>query len=118
MRQIITYILFFISVVSHCCLAQADSSYLKDIQAELRKTWPESRTINFVFHGHSVPSGYFVTPDVRKFESYPHLALVKIKDEYPSAVVNSITTSIGGENAALQKKYSRCVRMFSSSITL
>ncbi len=95
----IAFALLFICTAGHYCSAQAESSYVKDLQTELKKTWPDSRTINFVFHGHSVPSGYFITPDVRKFESYPHLTLVKIKDEYPSAVINSITTSIGGEHA-------------------
>ncbi|MEM9856681.1 MAG: GDSL-type esterase/lipase family protein [Bacteroidota bacterium] len=80
-------------------LAQAGPKYLKDVRNDLRKTWPNNRTINLVFHGHSVPSGYFTTPEVRKFESYPHLTLVKIKEEYKNAVVNSITTSIGGEHA-------------------
>ena len=91
--------LIFIYAASHSSTAQADSTYLENVKGELTKTWPQSRTINLVFHGHSVPSGYFVTPDVRKFASYPHLALVKIKEEYPYAVINSITTSIGGEHA-------------------
>ena len=102
LEMILKYVsctLIFIYAISHSSLAQADSSYLENIRGELRKTWPQSRTINLVFHGHSVPSGYFVTPGVRKFESYPHLALVKIKDEYPHAVINSITTSMGGEHA-------------------
>lgn len=97
--KIITFILIGILIHSLDLQAQADSTYLKEIRNELRETWPNNRTINLVFHGHSVPSGYFVTPDVRKFESYPHLSLVKIKDKYPTAVVNSITTAIGGEQA-------------------
>ncbi len=79
--------------------AQSGSIYLREIRDAMKIAWPNNRTINFVFHGHSVPAGYFVTPDVRKFSSYPHLSLVKIKDVYANAVVNSITTSIGGENS-------------------
>ncbi|MDI6617302.1 MAG: hypothetical protein QME45_01335 [Clostridiales bacterium] len=33
--------------------------YLSSIIKELNKQWPENRTINIVFHGHSVPSGAF-----------------------------------------------------------
>ena len=40
------------------------SNYLNDIKTELTKEWPKNRTINLVFHGHSVPAGYFKTPIV------------------------------------------------------
>jgi lysophospholipase L1-like esterase len=74
-------------------------TYLNDIKSELVKQWPGNRTVNFVFHGHSVPSGYFKTPDVKTLQSYPYLVLQTVKDAYPYAVVNSITTAIGGENS-------------------
>src|SRR5690606_25796608 len=57
------------------------------------------RTINLVFHGHSVPSGYFRTPEVRTLDSYPYLVLKELKSLYPNAVINVILTSIGGENS-------------------
>ena len=69
------------------------------LAAELEKKWPENRTINFVFHGHSVPAGYQKTPDVRTFEAYPHLFAVAVKAAYPHAVINSIVTAVGGENS-------------------
>lgn len=75
------------------------NDYLKDIKDELKKEWPHNRTINLVFHGHSVPTGYFRTPEVRTFDSYPFLLLKELKAVYPNAVVNVITTSIGGENS-------------------
>ncbi|OXU15320.1 SGNH/GDSL hydrolase family protein [Sedimentisphaera salicampi] len=75
------------------------ANYLKDIRTELRKKWPDNRTINLVFHGHSVPSGYFDTPNVKPFKSYPRLFFRMLKEKYPYAVVNVITTSIGGEKA-------------------
>ena len=50
--------------------------YLTSIKAELIKVYPKNKTINLVFHGHSVPSGYFITPDVRPFQSYPFLLAV------------------------------------------
>jgi lysophospholipase L1-like esterase len=52
-----------------------------------------------VFHGHSVPAGYFNTPNVRTFESYPFQVLKQLKGLYPYAVINIINTSIGGENS-------------------
>jgi lysophospholipase L1-like esterase len=65
----------------------------------LAKQWPKNKTVNLVFHGHSVPSGYFKTPDVRTLKSYPHQVLEAVKEEYPYAVINVIVTAIGGENA-------------------
>lgn len=76
------------------------SNYLNDIKTELKKEWPKNRTINLVFHGHSVPAGYFKTPVVNTLESYPYLVLKELKELYPLAVINIINTSIGGENSA------------------
>ena len=73
--------------------------YLTSIKAELIKVYPKNKTINLVFHGHSVPSGYFITPDVRPFQSYPFLLLKELKKIYPYAVINIILTCIGGENS-------------------
>jgi acyl-CoA thioesterase I len=73
------------------------SDYLSDVKKELIKEWPENRTINIVFHGHSVPAGYFKTPTVNTFDSYPFQVLKQLKDKYPFAVINVINTSIGGE---------------------
>ena len=75
------------------------SDYLKDIKAELNKEWPNNRTINLVFHGHSVPAGYFNTPNVKTLDSYPYQVLKQLKELYPYAVINVINTSIGGENS-------------------
>ena len=75
------------------------SSYLSDLKREMQIEWPENRTINLVFHGHSVPAGYFETPQVNTLSSYPFLVLQGIKSIYPYAVVNVITTAIGGENS-------------------
>ncbi|MDR2761986.1 MAG: SGNH/GDSL hydrolase family protein [Planctomycetaceae bacterium] len=75
------------------------SSYLDSIKQELQKKWSKNRTINFVFHGHSVPAGYFKTPEVRSFQAYPLLVHQAAKEIYPFAVVNAINTSIGGEQS-------------------
>ena len=76
-----------------------NADYLAPILDELDKRWPANRTVNIVFHGHSVPSGYFDTPVVDTFNAYPHLVHRIVKERYPHAVVNVITTAIGGENA-------------------
>jgi len=76
-----------------------DADYLKDLKEQLVLKWPANKTINIVFHGHSVPSGYFKTPVVKTLASYPHLFLKFLKEKYPTAVINCITTSIGGEQS-------------------
>jgi lysophospholipase L1-like esterase len=65
----------------------------------LRAVWPENRAINLVFHGHSVPAGYHATPEVRPFDSYPFMVFQGLKERFPTAVINCITTAIGGETS-------------------
>ncbi|MBO9595148.1 MAG: SGNH/GDSL hydrolase family protein [Niabella sp.] len=80
--------------------SQADTTtYLGSIKSELPKEWPKNRTINLVFHGHSVPSGYFKTPFVNTFDAYPYQVLKQLKERYPNAVINVIVTAIGGEHS-------------------
>ena len=75
------------------------AQYLAEVQKELTTVWPKNRTINLVFHGHSVPAGYWHDHEVHTLESYPNLVLKKLKEKYPYAVINVIVTAIGGENA-------------------
>ncbi|NBB19648.1 SGNH/GDSL hydrolase family protein [Runella sp. CRIBMP] len=75
------------------------SAYLSDLKTELTKEWPKNRAINLVFHGHSVPAGYFKTPVVNTLEAYPYQVLKQLKERYPYAVINVINTSIGGESS-------------------
>lgn len=77
----------------------AAAEYLKSLLEVLRKPWPANRAVNVVAHGHSVPSGYFRTPVVRTFDSYPHLLHRFLGDSYPYAVTNVIVTAIGGEGS-------------------
>lgn len=79
-------------------------TYLSGIKKELKTVFPKNRTINLVFHGHSVPSGYWAGSRVHTLESYPHLLLAKLKNIYPYAVINIILTSIGGEWAEKGQK--------------
>jgi len=103
MKRKYTYCLVLLFTIVQVASAQT-SEYLKEIKDELQKKWPANRTINLVFHGHSVPSGYFRTPEVRTLDAYPYLVLQELKKRYPYAVVNVITTSIGGENSARGEK--------------
>ena len=73
--------------------------YLSALCDELAKRWPDNRTVNIVFHGHSVPSGYACTPFVDTFSAYPYLVHRVLKQRFPYAVINAIVTAIGGENA-------------------
>ena len=80
------------------------SDYLDEIKNELKIEWPKNRTINLVFHGHSVPAGFFKTPLVNTLSSYPYQVLKALKAIYPFAVINIINTSIGGENSLSGEK--------------
>lgn len=101
--KIFSVIVFVLSSVS--AFSQADpKTYLDSIKKELVKEWPKNRTINLVFHGHSVPSGYFKTPVVNTLQAYPFLSFKAIKDKYPNAVINFIVTGIGGENSLSGEK--------------
>jgi len=78
---------------------QTDIRYLDPILEIMAAHWPNNRSVNVVCHGHSVPAGYFATPYVNTFGSYPHLLHRIIKERYPFAVVNVIVTAIGGETS-------------------
>ncbi|MBN8788466.1 MAG: hypothetical protein J0I84_15360, partial [Terrimonas sp.] len=49
----------------------SDTTYLSSLHQLFKAQWPNNRTINIVFHGHSVPAGYFKTPDIKTLEAYP-----------------------------------------------
>lgn len=89
------HLIFFSLLLAGFVNAQ-DLSPLSDL---MKTAWPKNRAIHVVFHGHSVPAGFHKTPEVKTFESYPHLVHVKLKEQYPHAVINVITTAIGGENS-------------------
>ncbi len=85
-------------------VTESKVDYLMDFKQQLTLVWPKNKTMNVVFHGHSVPSGYFSTPTVNTLAAYPHLFLVYLKEKYPTAVINCITTAIGGENSEQGEK--------------
>jgi acyl-CoA thioesterase I len=76
-----------------------DSLYLSPVIAALQKKWPYNPTVNLVFHGHSVPAGYFQTPTINTFQSYPLMVLKRLTESFPTVPINCIRTAIGGENS-------------------
>ncbi|MFD1552695.1 SGNH/GDSL hydrolase family protein [Putridiphycobacter roseus] len=98
-------IYFLVGASLHACNTVVNKevvsqdTYLKDICVDLVEVWPNNKTINLVFHGHSVPTGFFETPQVNTLKAYPFKVLVGLKKKFPNAVINIITTSKGGENS-------------------
>lgn len=70
-----------------------------ELRGKLEKKWPNNHEVRIVCHGHSVPAGYFLDGKVETFNAYPHLLHVALNRTYPNAVINVMTTAIGGENA-------------------
>jgi lysophospholipase L1-like esterase len=99
MKNLLFILVLFFAIWTNAQNVADPSTYLNDLKLEMQKEWPKNRTINIVFHGHSVPAGYFKTPQVNTLGAYPNLFLKKLKTIYPLAVVNVIVTAIGGENS-------------------
>lgn len=79
--------------------APAGAACLAAVIHDLQASWPDNRTIDIVAFGHSVPAGFGVTPAVHKREAYPRLLEDALADAYPHAVLNVITSAVGGENS-------------------
>jgi len=69
------------------------------LKEEMQVRWPKNRLIRFVFHGHSVPSGYTRAGVVRRYESYPMLFHKALCEKYDYATIDIAVPAIGGENA-------------------
>jgi len=101
--KFVTIIMFIVFMT--CWLTGFESSaqvassehYLAPVFSVLETKWPKNRAVNIVFHGHSVPSGYFKTPAVDSLHAYPNLLRVALAEKYTNAVINVIVTAIGGE---------------------
>jgi lysophospholipase L1-like esterase len=72
---------------------------LDAVIAALELTWPGNRAVNLVFHGHSVPAGYFATPLIDRRASYPHVVAGRLAERHQHAVLNAIVTAVGGEHS-------------------
>lgn len=95
------FVLLIVLTASHTAPSGlADpATFLADIKTELTKEWPKNRSITLLFHGHSVPAGYFKTPVVNTLGAYPSQLLKRLKERYPMAVINVLVTAIGGEQS-------------------
>ena len=98
-KMFVPLIFSLITTASQGQNLKPDTAYLSDVKTVLRSIWPGNRTINILFHGHSVPAGYRDKHEVHTLESYPNLVLKKLKAKYIYAPINVIVTAIGGENA-------------------
>jgi lysophospholipase L1-like esterase len=78
---------------------ESSETKFSNLFKELRKKWPSNRTVRFVFHGHSVPAGYFKTPTVQRFDSYPMLFHKQLCQQFTTATIDCCVTAIGGENS-------------------
>ena len=76
-----------------------DAVQFPSLMQQLQLKWPKNRTIRIVFHGHSVPAGYFKTPEIRRFDSYPLLFQQQLCQQFPTAAIDVSVTAIGGENS-------------------
>lgn len=115
------FLILLVVLITYWSNAQiADStSYLSDLKSQMQIKWPKNKTINILFHGHSVPSGYFKTPNVNTLQAYPNLTLKKLKEIYPFAVINIIVTAIGGENSVQgAKRFERDVLIHKPDVIL
>ena len=99
LRRIVILALALCCALPLCGQVADRGSYLKDLVTQLGQKWPDNKTVNIVFHGHSVPAGYARTPVVNTLHAYPHLTLCGLKERYPNAVINVIVTAIGGEQS-------------------
>ena len=95
--------LILIAFLSFNCSSAQENNltehYLDSLKLQLRVKWPKNNTVNLVFHGHSVPTGYTTRGVVDRLNSYPFRTLKNVNDFYPYSVINVITTSIGGEQS-------------------
>ena len=86
MKKLFFTLLILISIITNGQKIEPilanNATYLVDLKKEMQVEWPKNRTINIVFHGHSVPSGYFKTPLVNTMGAYPNLFLKKLKAIY------------------------------------
>lgn len=79
--------------------AVAPSDCMAEVVRDLKVVWPKNQTINIVAFGHSVPAGYGITPVVHKKYAYPRLLEDALAERYPHAVLNVITSGVGGEDS-------------------
>jgi len=73
---------------------------IDQVKVELGKSFPDSKTINIVAFGDSVPAGFANTPKTQTKYAYPRLLSDYLSDKYPTSMVNVIASGVGGENSS------------------
>ena len=98
-KKLLGISILFYSLTAFAQTKADQKTYLQNVMTQMKMKWPANRMIHIVVHGHSVPAGYFKTPEVDTFNAYPHLLHKALKKQYPHAVINVTVTAIGGENS-------------------
>ncbi len=82
-----------------CCTTEAQqrSDYLIDLKEQLLLQWPDNKRVNRVFHGHSVPAGYFKTPKINTLAAYPDLCLKRYWKSRPDNSIHCSSHRLKGE---------------------
>lgn len=94
-----------LSTILFATILQASSrDYLSDVVKEFKKDWPNNRMVEIVCHGHSVPAGYFKTPEIQSQNAYPALLREGLANRFNHAMINISVTAIGGENSISGEK--------------
>jgi lysophospholipase L1-like esterase len=94
-----------LSTILFATILQASSrDYLSDVVKEFNKDWPNNRMVEIVCHGHSVPAGYFKTPEIQSQNAYPALLREGLANRFTHAMINISVTAIGGENSISGEK--------------
>lgn len=74
-------------------------TYLKDFTHLCQDGWPKGEIVNVVCQGHSVPAGYFKTPEVDCYHAYPNLFRAGLVKRFHQAVINVIVSASSGETS-------------------
>jgi len=92
-------LLWAVVLLSVAMPAWATSPCMTEAGQALQQAWPNHQTFNMVTFGHSVPAGFFRTPEVHAREAYPRRVADALAARYPTAVINVITSAVGGETS-------------------
>ncbi len=99
MRKVLLFVCL-IAIPFTVKAADQGAACLSGVKQELRLAWPQNHTVNIVAFGHSVPAGYFVPPSVHSKDAYPRRVEDALEQLYPTAVINVITSAVGGESSS------------------
>jgi len=93
-----------------------DTNYLSAMRIELTKKWPGNRLYNLVFHGHSVVAGYFNTPKINTFQSYPMVVLKKLTEKQEKLHGKKFFLAHGDDLSEKDKGYQLIKKFFNNKL--